>query len=116
MKHYHINSFSIRNFLLLIPLLLLAFTIGDSKNEYNVPRAAYSVCTNGLDLDGDMDIVVGHNYMVAKALFQEVIELYPTTKFAQAALSDLYSVEEYTDNSYASLKSYYNINQLIQGL
>ncbi|MCF8368972.1 MAG: VCBS repeat-containing protein [Bacteroidales bacterium] len=42
--------------------LLLSFTIGDSKSEYTLPRAAYSICTNDLDLDGDLDIVVGHNY------------------------------------------------------
>jgi hypothetical protein len=42
--------------------LLLSFTIGDSKSEYTLPRAAFSICTNDLDLDGDMHIVVGHNY------------------------------------------------------
>lgn len=31
-------------------------------SEYKVPWAAYSVCTGDLDLDGDEDIVVGHNY------------------------------------------------------
>ena len=30
--------------------------------EYTVPRAAYSVYAEDLDLDGDKDIVVGHNY------------------------------------------------------
>ncbi len=31
-------------------------------SEYTVPRAAYSVYAEDLDLDGDKDIVVGHNY------------------------------------------------------
>ena len=30
--------------------------------DYNVPLAAYSICAEDLDLDGDIDIVVGHNY------------------------------------------------------
>ncbi len=60
MKHYNIQSFSIRNFLFLIPLLLLAFTTGDSKSEYNVPIKAFSVNTSDIDLDGDKDIIIGH--------------------------------------------------------
>jgi len=62
MEHFNIKSFTVRSFLLLATLLLFAFTTGDNKSEYNVPRAAYSICTSDLDLDGDMDIVVGHNY------------------------------------------------------
>ncbi|MCF8367933.1 MAG: FG-GAP-like repeat-containing protein [Bacteroidales bacterium] len=47
----------------LIPfLLLVAFIHGDTKSEYILPIEAYSVCANDLDLDGDMDIIVGHNY------------------------------------------------------
>lgn len=58
--------------------------------------------------------VADSNYMVAKALFQEVITQYPTTKYAKAALTDLYSVEEYADNNFTNLKTYYNTNQEIQ--
>jgi len=32
--------------------------------EYTVPRAAYSISSEDLDLDGDKDIIVGHNYSV----------------------------------------------------
>ena len=46
-------------FLLLFSLLIFSTTFAA---EYTVPRAAYSVYAEDLDLDGDKDIVVGHNY------------------------------------------------------
>jgi len=45
----------------LVFILTLLFTTSFAA-EYKVPRAAYSVCAEDLDLDGDKDIVVGHNY------------------------------------------------------
>jgi hypothetical protein len=42
-------------------ILLLSFNTAD-RSEYTVPRAAWAVCADDLDLDGDCDIVVGHNY------------------------------------------------------
>lgn len=42
--------------------LLLSFTIGDNKSQYSIPLAAWSVTAGDIDLDGDNDIVVGHNY------------------------------------------------------
>jgi hypothetical protein len=44
----------------LIIILLLASTVMLVAKEYNVPRAASSVFVCDLDLDGDIDIVVGH--------------------------------------------------------
>ena len=46
-------------FLLFITLLIFTPTFAA---EYTVPRAAYSVYAEDLDLDGDRDIVVGHKY------------------------------------------------------
>ena len=47
--------------ILCISLTLLAFSmIRDSKSEYNVPRAAYSITTTDLNLDGNLDIITGH--------------------------------------------------------
>lgn len=48
--------------LILVSLLLIAFTTGDNKSQYSVPLAAYSVTAGDIDMDGDNDIVVGHNY------------------------------------------------------
>jgi len=51
-----------KSLLIIACILLLAFTTGDNRSEYNVPLGAISVCAGDLNLDGDMDIVCGHNY------------------------------------------------------
>ncbi len=48
--------------LILLFLILISFKTGDNKSNYTVPRAAYSVTAGDIDMDGDNDIVVGHNY------------------------------------------------------
>ena len=55
-----INKTMKKSLLIIISILLLAFTTGDNRSEYNVPIAAYSVFAGDLDLDNDFDIVVGH--------------------------------------------------------
>jgi len=50
-----------RFILLFIPLLFLSFSAGDNKSHYNIPLAAWSVTAGDIDMDGDNDIVVGHN-------------------------------------------------------
>ena len=49
-------------FIILFSFLLIAFTVGDSRSEYPVPRLAASVFSADLDLDNDIDIVTGHYY------------------------------------------------------
>jgi len=44
-----------------ISVILLAFTVGDSKSEYLVPSGSVSVFSADLDLDDDIDIVIGSN-------------------------------------------------------
>ena len=46
--------------LLFLAITLLAFTVGDSKSEYNLPRKAFSVFLSDIDIDNDIDIIVGH--------------------------------------------------------
>jgi hypothetical protein len=58
-KALHISVLSLK---LCCFFFLLAFTTGDTKSEYTVPRAVYSVNVRDIDLDGDVDIVTGHNY------------------------------------------------------
>ncbi len=48
-------------YLVLLFLAIIIYTT-TFATEYTVPRAAYSVYSEDLDLDGDKDIVVGHLY------------------------------------------------------
>ena len=48
--------------IVLISFILLAFTVGDSKSDYHVPRNPESIFSCDIDLDGDIDIQTGHFY------------------------------------------------------
>ncbi len=47
--------------LILLISALFAFTKGD-KSEYSLPRAAYTLFADDIDLDGDIDIFSGHKF------------------------------------------------------
>jgi len=64
-------------------------------------------------LDG-IEYIENEDYAEAIETFEEVIELYPTTQYAGAAMKELYAVEKYADNDYNSLKHYYETNDSIQ--
>ncbi|MCX6233955.1 MAG: hypothetical protein NT175_04410 [Bacteroidetes bacterium] len=51
----------IRFCLIMLPCLL-AYTADNPRSQYTIPIAAYSVYAADIDLDGDMDIITGHNY------------------------------------------------------
>ena len=40
------------------------------------------------------------NYTSAKLLFESLIELYPVSKFAEAAMKNLFSLEKFAGNDY----------------
>lgn len=51
-----------RILLIIIGSILLAFTTSDTKSEYTLQPAAFSVYADDIDLDGDVDIITGHNF------------------------------------------------------
>jgi len=53
------------------------------------------------------------NYAVAKNLYQLLIELYPKSTYAEAAIKDLVRLEEYAGKEYADLKDYLLSNDSI---
>jgi hypothetical protein len=55
------------------------------------------------------------NYEDAKTDLQQLVTTYPSSIYAEAALKELYPLEELTGNNYSSLKEYYNSNTAIQG-
>ncbi|OQX77854.1 MAG: hypothetical protein B6D61_06505, partial [Bacteroidetes bacterium 4484_249] len=52
--------------------------------------------------------IEAEDFAGAKTDLQEIVVQYPETKYAQAALKELYSLEAFVTNDYADLKAYYN--------
>lgn len=53
------------------------------------------------------------DYTAAQSSFTGVIEDYPESEYATAALHRLYALEQYLDNDYASLRDYYRTTDYI---
>jgi hypothetical protein len=47
-------------FIILVTFILMAFALGDSKGEYTISRAAYSVYSTDFYLNGFNDLIIGH--------------------------------------------------------
>ncbi|HDO28005.1 MAG TPA: T9SS type A sorting domain-containing protein, partial [Bacteroidetes bacterium] len=64
-------------------------------------------------LDGE-EHFENEEYADAKTTFESVVELYPNTQYAGAAMKELFTLEKFTDNDYSALKQYYETNDSIQ--
>jgi len=51
----------------------------------------------------------------AKEGLEQIVNEYPQTEYAKAAMKELYAIEEYTGDNYSALKYYFNSNGAIQG-
>lgn len=67
---------------------------------------AYNSITESLYLDAINKIDSG-DYANAKSEFQGIVLTDPTSEYAKAALKEMLSLEEYDENNYQDLKSYY---------
>ena len=59
--------------------------------------------------------IKSEEYIEATEGLKQIVEEYPETEFAKAAMKELFHIEEYTNNNYVELKDYYNENYVIQG-
>jgi hypothetical protein len=57
--------------------------------------------------------ITQEDYTGAKINFQQIINDYPASIYSQAALRELFSLEEHASNDYAALKTYYSTNYKI---
>ncbi|MBN2173647.1 MAG: T9SS type A sorting domain-containing protein [Bacteroidales bacterium] len=69
--------------------------------------------------DEDMFEVAGNlfeaeDYTGAKTMYETLIEQYPQSKLAKAAMQELFALEKFVTNDYNCLKQYYDANATIQ--
>jgi len=53
-------------------------------------------------------------YADAREAFENIINQYPKTQYAEASMKELFALEKFMDNDYNTLKQYYNTNDSIQ--
>lgn len=82
------------------------FNLGDKEEELDEATSMY---LNGREL------ITQKKYILAKAEFRNLIRLYPDSKFASAALKELFVVEKSSTNNYIFLKHYYTTDDIVQG-
>ncbi|MCD4730760.1 MAG: T9SS type A sorting domain-containing protein [Bacteroidales bacterium] len=54
------------------------------------------------------------NHIGAKDEFKQLINDYPSSQYSQAALREIFEIEEFCENDFELLKNYYKTNQNIQ--
>ncbi len=85
-------------------LYLPKFYLEDDEGDSGTDELLFNAAENNF---------VQGNYTESKNGYQQVIEQYPGSKFAEASIKQLFSVEEYASNDYNSLKQYYRTNPVI---
>jgi tetratricopeptide (TPR) repeat protein len=81
------------------------------------PGSPILVCTASIvqsAYESGMDYFGEGNYSAAKEIFHDLIEQYPESGYARAALSELYAVEQFLDNDYEALRSYLQETEYIR--
>lgn len=54
------------------------------------------------------------DYAGAKSMYEMLVDQYPQSKFAKAAMQELFALEKFVSDDYSSLKQYYTTNSTIQ--
>jgi len=82
---------------------------------YCPPGGSHKSTEIALDdfLEG-LDYFEKEQYADAKASFESIIQLYPKTQYAEAAMKELFSLEKFVANDYGTLKQYYGTNDSIK--
>ena len=52
-------------------------------------------------------------YIEAQNIFSQVVDQYPDSKFASAAMKSLFNIERFVDNDYSTLQNYYLTDEVI---
>ncbi|OQX73841.1 MAG: hypothetical protein B6D61_12130 [Bacteroidetes bacterium 4484_249] len=79
---------------------------GIAENSIPTPdEDMYEVANNLFDAE---------NYIAAKSMYEMLIDQYPESKFAKAAMQELFALEKFVTNDYGSLKQYYESNTTLQ--
>lgn len=78
---------------------------GSSDRTPGADEDMYEVAVNLFDSE---------DYAGAKTIYQTLIGQYPESKFAKAAMQELFALEQYGSDDYNSLKQYYTSNSTIQ--
>ena len=74
---------------------------------------------NTPDPDEDMYAIAGNlfeaeDYVSAKTMYQTLIDQFPESKYAKAAMQELFALEKFATNDYNTLQQYYTTNTAIQ--
>ncbi len=80
---------------------------------WNFPGSCGGLPDDEAMYDNAMNDVNNGDYSDAKNLFQLLVETYPTSHYAQSSMKELYSIEPYAGNDFASLQLYYLTNDSI---